>query len=134
FLFPTALFSVLACVLTGAPTLATLALAVIAGAAFPPITACMRSYFRQRLANEQLLSTAYSAESVLIEIVFIVGPMIVAVLVAFASAAAAVSASAVCGASGTLLFLRTTAVQRWHVEARTHNSLLGPLAEPGFLP
>jgi hypothetical protein len=110
-----------------------LAFAAAAGAAFPPITVCMRTYFRQSLADEALLSAAYSAESVLIEIIFIVGPLIVALLVAFAMPAAAVWFAAACGFVGTLLFLRARALRTWRVEARTTGGLLGPLAETQFV-
>jgi MFS family permease len=64
--------------------------AAAAGASFPPITVCMRSFFRQVLADDALLAAAYSAESVLIEIIFIIGPLFVAVFVALASPAMAV--------------------------------------------
>ena len=61
-----------------------------AGASFPPITVCMRTLLKRRLREETLLSTAYSLESVLIEMIFIVGPMLVALFVAVASPAVAV--------------------------------------------
>jgi hypothetical protein len=93
----------------------------------------MRTYFRQTLADEALLSAAYSAESVLIEIIFIFGPLIVALLVAFATPSAAVWFAAACGFAGTLLFLRTRALRAWRVEARTTAGLLGPLAAPRFV-
>ena len=89
------------------------AAAFAAGANFPPITVCMRTFFRRRLAEESLLATAYSLESVLIETIFIAGPMLVAFFVAYASASAAVSFAAVCGIAGTLLFLRSPAVRNW---------------------
>jgi MFS family permease len=107
--------------------------AAAAGAAFPPITVCMRTYFRQSLADEALLSAAYSAESVLIEIIFIVGPLIVALLVAFAAPAAAVWFAGACGFAGTLLFVRTRALRTWRVEARTTAGMLGPLADREFV-
>jgi len=94
----------------------------------------MRTYFRQRLGDEQLLTAAYSLESVLIELIFIVGPMLVGLLVATASAAAAVLFAAACGCGGTLLFLRSPPLRAWRIEPRGAKSLLGPLAERGFLP
>jgi hypothetical protein len=93
----------------------------------------MRTYFRQFLVDEALLSAAYSAESVLIEIIFIVGPLIVALLVAFAAPAAAVWFAAACGFAGTLLFVRTRALRTWRVEARTTAGMLGPLADREFV-
>ena len=116
-----------------APWLA-FALAAAAGACFPPITVCMRTFFKQRLKEEALLATAYSLESVLIELIFILGPVLVALFVALASPAVAVLFAAACGCSGTLLFQRSRALQQWRVEPRGDASLLGPLAEPGFVP
>ena len=92
--FPCALLVLVAVSGRTEPAWLALAAAAAAGAAFPPITVCMRTYFRQSLADDALLS---SAESVLIEIIFIVGPLIVALLVAFAAPAAAVWFAAACG-------------------------------------
>ncbi len=130
-LFPSALLALLASVAYGASG-STLVCAAAAGASFPPITVCMRTYFRRRLGDDALLSAAYSAESVLIELIFILGPMLVALFVAFASAATAVGFAAACGLAGTLLFLRTPALRDWRIEKRSGGSLLGPLAERGF--
>jgi predicted MFS family arabinose efflux permease len=131
-LFPTALVAfVWALQRFGAPALA---LAAAAGATFPPITVCMRTFFRQRFADEMRLATAYSLESVLIELIFILGPVLVALFVAFAPPAMAVQFAAACGSIGALLFLRSAALRGWRVERRTTPGLLGPLGEPGFVP
>jgi MFS family permease len=107
--------------------------AAAAGASFPPLTVCMRTYFRQVVRDEALLAAAFSAESVLIEIIFIIGPLVVALLISVASAAAAVAFAAACGFAGTLLFLRSPALRAWRVEKRASHGLLGPLADPGFV-
>jgi MFS family permease len=107
--------------------------AAAAGACFPPISVCMRTYFRQAFADDALLAVAYSVESVLIEIIFIVGPLLVALFVALASAASAVWFSAACGLAGTLLFVASPALRNWRIEARTRHSLLGPLANRRFV-
>ena len=131
-LFPAALITLVwAIERFGAPAVL---LAAAVGATFPPITVCMRTYFRQRLADELLLSTAYSLESVLIELIFILGPVLVALFVAFASPALAVYFAAACGGAGALLFLRSAAVRTWKIEPRTSARLLGPLGERGFIP
>ncbi len=128
--FPAALLALVGAVAHGAPWLA-FAFAAAAGASFPPISVCVRTYFRRRLGDD-LLAAAYSMESVLIEIIFIVGPMLVALFVATASAAAAVWFAAACGFAGTLVFLRSPGLRDWRIEARTSASLLGPLGERGF--
>jgi hypothetical protein len=92
----------------------------------------VRTYFRRQLGDDPMLSAAYSAESFLIEMIFIAGPMIVAVFVALASAAAAVWFAAACAFAGTLIFLRSPALRAWHIEAHTSRSLLGPLGERRF--
>ena len=131
--FPAALIALVLAVERQATPWLILAFAAGAGATFPPITVCLRTYFRQRLGEDPLLSAAYSLESVLIELVFIVGPMLVALFVALASPATAVFFSAACGCAGSALFLRTPALRAWRIEARAAPSLLGPLAAPAFV-
>lgn len=133
--FPSALLLLVVAVRNGAETGAVLLCAAAAGATFPPITVCMRAYLKQRLRKDEMLAAAYSLESVLIEIIFIVGPLLVALFLAIASAAAAVGFAALCGFTGTLLFLSSPTLRGWRVERpRGAPSLLGALAEPGFLP
>jgi MFS family permease len=131
-LFPGALIALVGAVLRDGPAWLIATCAAAAGAAFPPITVCMRTYLKQRLATDAQLATAYSLESVLIETVFILGPMLVAFLTAVASPAVAVLFGAACGTVGTLLFLRTPALVGWRIAARTRTGFLGPLAAPGF--
>jgi len=133
-LFPAALVALVAAVSAGAPGALILVSAAVAGACFPPITVCMRTFFKQRFGAEELLGTAYSLESVLIELIFIVGPLLVALFVAFVSPAAAVWAAAACALVGVFLFLRSPALRGWRIEPRGAPSLLGPLSAPGFLP
>ncbi len=130
--FPASLAALTAAFLAAAPTWTALACAAAAGASFPPITVCMRTFFKRRLHDDARLATAYSLESVLIETIFIAGPMLVALFVAAASAAMAVLFAAACGCAGALLFVRSPALAGWHIEPRKDSSLFGPLAERGF--
>lgn len=132
-IFPAALASLVAAVRDGA-LLSGLLFAALAGASFPPITVCMRTLLRQKFGHSDLLSAAYSLESVLIELIFIAGPMLVALLVSWVSPAAAVLTAGACGGLGTALFMRSPAMRRWRIEERAARSLLGPLGSPGFLP
>ena len=132
-LFPAALIALVVSVAINASPWLQFAFSTAAGASFPPITVCMRTILKRRL-REEMLSTAYSLESVLIEMIFIVGPMLVALFVAFASPALAVLAAAATGCIGTVLFLRQPALTEWRIEQSARRRLLGPLAEPGFLP
>lgn len=134
FAFPAALAALVATLSNAAPLWAAFVLAAATGACFPPITVCMRTFFKQQLKEDQLLSTAYSLESVVIELIFILGPVIVAMFVALASPAAAVLFAAACGCAGTLMFQRSRALAQWRIEPRGKASLFGPLADPGFVP
>lgn len=132
--FPIALGALVAGLRLDAPQWTAFVFAALAGATFPPITVCLRTFMRQRLVEEAQLATAYSLESVLIETIFIVGPVIVALFVAYSSADAAVLFAAVCGLAGTWLFLRSPALSHWRVAERKASSLFGPLSVRGFIP
>lgn len=132
--FPATLVALVTALRLDAPQWTAFAFAALAGATFPPITVCLRTFMRQRLVEEAQLATAYSLESVLIEIIFIVGPMLVALFVAYLSADTAVLFAAACGLAGTLMFLRSPVLAHWRVEERKVASLVGPLSERGFVP
>ena len=134
FTFPAALATLAFALTESAPLWLSFTLAAAAGGCFPPITVCMRTFFKQQLKDDQLLATAYSLESVVIELIFILGPVLVAAFVALASAAAAVLFAAACGCAGTLLFQGSRALAHWRIEPRGRASLFGPLAERGFVP
>ena len=134
FLFPTTLVTLVAALRFGAPSWTAFVLAALAGASFPPITVTLRTFLRQRLLDEAQLATAYSLESVLIEIIFIVGPMLVALFVAYLSASTAVLFAAASGLAGTFLFLRSPVLAHWRIEKRAAASLVGPLSVRGFVP
>jgi len=132
-LFPASLCGLVVAVSSGASALLVVGCAAAAGASFPPITVCMRTYLRQQHRDEAALTVAYSLDSVLIELMFIVGPMLVALFVAYASASAAVGFAAACGLLGVLLFLRADALRHWRVVPRSARTLLGPLGERRFV-
>lgn len=134
FAFPTALLALIFALQSTVPIWIAAALASAAGACFPPITVCMRTFLKQRLKEDALLAAAYSLESVLIETIFILGPLLVALFVALVSPAAAVAFAAVCGCAGTLLFRGSRALVEWRIEPRRPSSVFGPLAERGFVP
>lgn len=132
--YPAAMLGLIACALMHAskPLLGTVAF--LAGASYPPITVCMRTLLRQLLQDDARLQAAYSLESVLIETIFIAGPLLVALLVAVARPEYAVAFAALCALLGTWLFLRSPAMRRWNIEPPRRGSLLGPLATTGFTP
>lgn len=108
--------------------------ALIAGASFPPITACMRALYPRLVPDVGLLQTAYSADAALVESVFILGPALVALFVAAGFAYGAVLFAALCAGAGNVVFLRSPAVRSWVIQPKGgRRSLLGPLRSPPLL-
>jgi len=130
--YPIALLTLVTAVNHGAPLGLVLALSFLAGATLPQITTCIRTLYRRELDDDVLLVAALSLDSVLIEMVFIVGPMLVAFVVAIASPDLAVLLGALCAAVGAILVTRTPALTRWPIEQSRHRSLLGVLHDARF--
>jgi predicted MFS family arabinose efflux permease len=131
-LYPAALLALIAALLNRAPAATSLVFAALAGASFPPVTACQRAWLRQKLGEDALLTAALSLDALVVELVFIAGPLLVALLVAVFSPAAAVMAAAICGLLGSLQFMRARALASWSRATHFSGAFLGPLAEPRF--
>jgi MFS family permease len=93
----------------GAPVLVVLS--GLGGALLPPVAPVVRVLLRDVFEDPAVRETAYSFEAVVQELVFVSGPLIVALLIAFTSAELAVALlGAVCMA-GTALFLSSPIVR-----------------------
>jgi MFS family permease len=116
------------------PLAVVLVAAVLAGITFPPLTAAVRGTWNALTADApEVRVTALAAETALFELVFVVGPMLVALCVALWQPAVALGAAAVVTLVGTLVVARGHAMRSWrrhegHAPARG----LGPLRVPGF--
>jgi len=88
----------------GAPAPAVVAAAVLAGTALPPTSSVLRSLY-PRLLTGELVQTAYALDSVVTELIFVAGPVLVAVLVATVSPAAALAVSGAAVVGGSWLFV-----------------------------
>lgn len=130
--YPLTLITLVNAVNRGASLGLVLVLSFLAGATLPQVTTCMRTLYRRHLQDDSLLVAALSFDSVVIEAVFIVGPMLVAFVVATGSPDYAVLLGAACAALGALFITRTPAMAQWAVERSERRSLLGPLHDSGF--
>jgi MFS family permease len=92
-------------------TLPLLACAVASGVAMPPLFATLRTLISELAGG--LAETAFALEAMLQELFFILGPLLVALIVAVASAQAALAVAAGLVAAGTLAFASTPASRRW---------------------
>ena len=131
--YPASLLTLVALVIRGADPLWVAGCALVAGAMLPPITICVRTLLPRLVPEARLLQTAYSVDSALIEAVFIVGPALVALLVAFGEQASAVIMAAACAAIGSFVFVQAPTVRNWVPQRGVRRSVFGPLSEPKLL-
>ena len=117
--------------LAGAPPWTLFAAAAVTGAALPQLPSMVRTRWTSLLGDSPALQTAYALESVLDEVVYILGPVIVITLDTQVSAAAGLAGAAVFATVGTLLF----AALRGTEPVPSRLSLRGPprvIAVPGL--
>jgi predicted MFS family arabinose efflux permease len=125
-----ALVSLLVLGSTGAPTAALVLVAFAAGALFPPSPSVLRARFPMLLRDApDLIPSAYALDAVLLEVNFVIGPVIVTVIVATLSAAASLVLSAVAVLVGVALFVSAMPRDGAHPD-RPRQGLLGVLRSP----
>ncbi|MEU2128621.1 MFS transporter [Streptomyces sp. NPDC018352] len=113
----------------GAPALLLAALAAVAGAFSPPLGPVMRTLWSGLVADRELLRRAYSLDGVAEELLFVSGPLLVGVVVKFASPAAGIAVSAALILVGTLALVSSPAVRTAGV-APSDGKAAGPDAPP----
>jgi MFS family permease len=107
----------------GAGAVVLVVLSALAGGLWPPIAPSVRALLRDLVRDAKVRETAYALESVIQELVWISGPLVVAGVIAFASPGAAVLISGAVSVSGTLLFVSSpAALGRGSRAARTGRS------------
>jgi len=124
-------FAALAAAGSSASPLVLAGLAALAGAAIPPVGACMRALWSGLLGQGGQLQAAFAVESTVQELIFVVGPPLVAVLAAVFSPAAAVLGTAALLLAGVAVFASTPASRAWRPERRAAD-WAGPLRSPGI--
>ena len=116
-----------------APTVALVACGLIGGLSVANIGTALRTLWPELLRRrEELLPVAFALDSVAVELLFTVGPLIAAVIIAVASPAAALVVSAACSLVGTLLFIARPPSRNWRPHPKSGSQgALGALRSPG---
>ena len=121
-------------------------LAALAGALLPPVAPVVRVMLREVFDDVAVRETAYSLEAVLQELIWISGPLLVALAIAFTSPGLAVALLGALCVTGTGVFLRSplmrsaeadagagdTAERRSALASPELRVLLGPVALTGI--
>jgi MFS family permease len=130
-----AMVALVVCGLADAPLGVLALLAVAVGTFIPPLGSISRSLWPRILRDEDpgLLPTALALEGVMIELIFVAGPLLVALLVAVADPAVALLLSPVLLLAGLGLFLMQPPLRTWVIsEHAGSHGVLGALRSPGI--
>ncbi|WP_232792169.1 MFS transporter [Actinacidiphila yeochonensis] len=102
---------------------------LLAGAAKPPLESGLRSLIStgHLMPSRSHERVALALDAALQELIYIAGPLLVAVIAWSTSAAAAMGATAAAGAAGTLLVVTTPPSHAWRPAAVRPAAWLGPL-------
>lgn len=110
-----------------------LAVAAVAIGAIPPISACLRPLWPSLLRDDdEMLTTAYAFDAILMESAFVIGPLLTGVLVALFSPQVPLFAGLAMVVSGTLWFASSSASRGWRGDPRRSSHLAGALLSPGL--
>jgi hypothetical protein len=106
----------------------TAIVAAAAGAASPPIQACLRALWPVIAPGDAAREAAYSFDATSQELIWIVGPLLVSLLLIAGSPAAAVIACAAIGSAGVALFVISPVTRKWQGSRDAKRPRLGALA------
>lgn len=111
----------------GLPVLVTIAIAC--GIFAPPVTILTRTTWRHRFSDDHNRKMAYSIDSIMIEVNFTVGPLLVATIVATSNARYALATVIAISTAAILIFFASPILKYWKREAPVERHLLGPLTD-----
>jgi MFS family permease len=135
---PVALIGLLLATRAGTDALTMIYLtSALAGATYPPMSAAIRGAWNDlthpATGRYHLRNTALAAETSLFEVVFVLGPLLVAAFVLVADAATALVGAAVVTLVGTVPVALGRVMRAWRPHpSHAHARGLGPLRVPGF--
>jgi len=129
---PIALIALVLAARAGVGAVPLAVIGVACGATVPATGSCMRTLWPSLFPDTNLRQAAYAIDAVLIEVAFVVGPLVTATLVAVGSPTVAVLANAVFTAVGTLLFVISRASRSWRGQPQSGH-WAGPLRSRGIL-
>ena len=115
-----------------APTAVLVLFGLLAGFAIPPTSSVLRSMWPALLRDRpDLVQPAYALDSVLIELIFILGPLLTGLLSAVFEPQVALIVSAGSVIAGTLLFTALPPSRAWRPEQEAPSGRWGALSSPG---
>jgi MFS family permease len=130
---PLARLGMLASAKLGLPFVAVAIFAALAGAFASPITTITRTLWRHLFDREEDRRTAFALDAVMIEINFVMGPAIVAFVLATVGATTAFALAIATVVVSFLVFMASPALRHFKRSEGGERHMLGPLTEPRLL-
>ncbi len=117
----------------GAPVAVLIAFGLLAGFAIPPTSSVLRSMWPDLLRDRpDLIQAAYALDSVMIELIFILGPLVTALVATVLEPQAALALSAASVITGTIAFTALPPSRAMRPQPdRPRTGALGALGSPG---
>lgn len=133
-LYPAVMALLAWAIASGQPAWMWAVLAVLGGMTLPQVTAQMRSAIPKLLPARPEQQVAFTIDTLVIELVFMVGPPLAGLFLALGQPLAATLAAGALGGLGAAWFRRSPAVAVWapHPGRAGERSLAGALREPGL--
>jgi MFS family permease len=125
-----------ATVWTAVPAVVLPVLALLAGAAFPPLSPAMRSTWRVVVTEERARRRGYALDAAAVETIFVGGPLLLSVLLLLGIAPLPLVVTVVLLVGGTLVYVRSPGARRVRpqpVGAGGHGVGAALLHSPGFV-
>jgi MFS family permease len=107
-------------------------LAGAAGALTPPVSTCVRVLWPEISADPAVRETAFALDAITQEIIWVLGPLLVATVVTAASSGAAVLLGAAITMLGTAGFASLSAPRRWRSDNRERRLRTSALSSRGL--
>jgi MFS family permease len=119
----------------GAPAVVLVLIGLLAGASVPPTSSVLRALWPSLLGDRHdLRQAAFAIDSVGVELLFTLGPLLTALLATLVAPAAALAVSAVAVLAGTIAFVAQPVVDAEPAPRDgEHADRLGALRSPGVL-
>jgi hypothetical protein len=114
----------------GASTVALAAVAAFAGLGTIPTGTAMRTLWADLVPEAELRQAAFALDAVAIDVAFIGGPLIAAVVIALASPTASLAVCIALSVLGSVVFVASPASRAWR-GARSEHRRIGPLRAAG---
>ena len=129
--FPAALVATVVLASADAPAGALVVSAALAGASLPPLGATMRAQWQRLVTDPVLRESAYAFESVIQEVTFVVGPLLVAVIAGIWGPSEALLAAGATSAVGAVAFVASPVTRAWRAPERAEGAAPRAIHEPG---